>query len=255
MKYYVYSPIGRTASIRLLHYIDLREGSPILQEPAISTPTSYQSAYNSEYGVHVFKCVEVGTKIPRKEEKLDYIVADNVKQWIFTKELTDLVPDGACVHSHTCMWAKYNDWTHILSTRRDKTELPMSLEIAIRSGDWTADPDYKTNRKPFEMSTERYLFLLKRCERRERAFLKGVKKDTGKDAVKIYLEDTPKEIEEKLGIKIPEQVINDREIRISSLRPNEFILNYEELKEVYNDFIENKEYHMNIWSGIHEDDF
>ena len=30
------------------------------------------------------------------------------------------------------------------------------------------------------------------------AFLKGVKKDTGKDAIIIYLEDTRKEIEEKL---------------------------------------------------------
>lgn len=249
MKYCIYSPIGRTGSIRLLYYINSSING-------LTIPKSYESHHDN--GAHFFKIKEPHSQIVEKEEKLDYTLVDNVKHWIFPKELSDLVPDNVAMHSHTCMWAKDNDWTHILSTRKDKIELPMSFEIAIASGDWTADPDLKINTKPFKIPVDRYLFLLKRCERRERAFLKGVKKDTGKDAITIYLEDTPKEIEEKLGINIPEKIINEREQRISSLRPKEYILNYDELKEVYNDFIENKEFHMKnmqIWSGIHEDDF
>ena len=240
MKYYVYSPLGRTGSIRVLHYINSRDR-------ALAISKSFHSHHDEKYGAHVFRIKKSQSEIVEKEEKLDYTVVDNLKHWIFPKELSDLVPDSVAMHSHTCMWAKDNDWTHILTTRKDKTELAMSLMIADRSGDWLAIPnDKKSDIKPFKLDTRHYLFCLKLCEGREQAFLKGVKKDTGKDPIIIYLEDTRKEIEEKLGMKIAEKSFMEREKHISSRRPKDYILNYDELKEVYDDFIENKEYYMSI---------
>lgn len=247
MKYYVYSPLGRTGSIRLLYYINSSLNGVLALDRALAISKSFQSHHDDKYGAHVFRIKDSHSEIVEKEEKLDYTVVDNVKHWIFPKELSDLVPDSLAMHSHTCMWVKDNDWTHILTTRRDKTELPMSLVIAVSSGDWKADPDdKKSDIKPFELHATGYLDMLKQCEARERAFLKGVKKDTGKDAIIIYLEDTRKEIEEKLGMKISEKSFMEREKHISSRRPKDYILNYDELKEVYDDFIENKEYYMSI---------
>ena len=239
--------MGRTGSIRLLHYINGSINRVFALDRALAISKSFNSHHDDKYGAHVFRIKDPHSEIVEKEEKLDYTVVDNVKHWIFPKELSDLVPDSVAMHSHTCMWVKDNDWTHILTTRKDKTELAMSLMIADRSGDWLAVPDdKKSDIKPFKLSTIQYFGMLKQCEGREQAFLKGVKKDTGKDPIIIYLEDTRKEIEEKLGMKIAEKSFMEREKHISSRRPKDYILNYDELKEVYDDFIENKEYYMSI---------
>jgi hypothetical protein len=244
MKYNIYSPNGRTGSIRLMSYINGREG---FVKDDLHGYDLYHSSYNTIHRDHIFKHAKIknGIETLIREKKLEFSIVDNILIYIFPKELRELVCDGMAIHSHTCMWTEDCDWTNILSSRRDKTELPMSLAIAVKSGDWSGDPNYKGEITPFILSECYYLSILKYCEGRERAFIKGVKRDTGKEAIIIYLEDTPEEIEEKLGIKIPKHIVSDRNSNKSKFRAKDYIINYDELKVIYNDFINNKEYHMN----------
>jgi hypothetical protein len=178
---------------------------------------------------------------------------------VFPREYEN-VPEGFVMHSHTCMWPVSENWTNILSSRKNKIEMPMSLAIACISGYWHAKNEQDRppmtywwmgenkdpTDAPFAIDRNWYLLQLKHCEAREQTFLNGVKENTGKEAVIVYQEDTLEEIKAKLGPLHPHCASLEKHKKLSTRRPKDYILNYDELKEVYDDFIENKEYHMSI---------
>ena len=272
MKYLLYAPKGRCGSVSLsimsLHALYLKK----------SNRDTYTHNYHAGFadasdGVQVIEHLgdEIICRIPLLERepvnivemrerydktKSDALVLEHAP-YIFTKEQQDSIPDNTVMHSHACFTASEDDWKNILVSRKNKLELTMSQLIAMKSGVWqnlegekiqkfprdieylnTPDAD-----EPFVFPKFAYLESLKQLEAAESAFIKSVRKNTGKDPIIIYLEDTLEEKSRKIGLDL---AVTEHIPGISVRRPKDYILNYDELKEVYDDFIENKEYHMSI---------
>jgi hypothetical protein len=264
MKYLLYSPKGRCGSVSLsimaLHALYLKKSNP-------DTHThNYHAGFAEESdSLQVIEHLgdEIICRIPSLEREPVNILDmrkrnDNAKSdalvlehapYIFTKEQQDNIPDNTVMHSHGCFSASEDDWKNILVSRKNKLELTMSQLIAMTSGVWQNLEGEKirklTNGKdqPFVFSSFAYLESLKQLEAAESSFIKNARKNTGKDPIIIYLEDTLQEKSRKIGLDL---AISQHIPGISVRRPKDYILNYDELKEVYDDFIENKEYHMSI---------
>jgi hypothetical protein len=272
MKYLLYAPKGRCGSVSLsimaLHTLYLKK----------SNPDTYTHNYHAGFvdksdGVQVIEHVNdeeicripllerepvniVGMRETYDKTKSDALVLEHAP-YIFTKEQQDSIPDNTVMHSHGCFSASEDDWKNILVSRKNKLELTMSQLIAMKSGVWQnlegekiqkfpKDLEYlnaSNTDEPFVFPKYSYLESLKQLEAAESAFIKNVRKTTGKDPIIIYLEDTLEEKSRKIGLDL---VITKHVPGISVRRPKDYILNYDELKEVYDDFIENKEYHMSI---------
>lgn len=272
MKYLLYSPKGRCGSVSLsimaLHALYLKN----------SNPHTYTHNYHAGFvdesgGVQVIENLndERICRIPSLERepvnivemrerydktKSDALVLEHAP-YIFTKEQQDSIPDNTVMHSHGCFSASEDDWKNILVSRKNKLEITMSQLIAMKSGVWQnlegekiqkfpRGLDYlnaKDTDEPFVFPKYSYLESLRQLEAAESAFIKNVRKNTGKDPIIIYLEDTLEEKSRKIGLDL---AVTKHTPGISVRRPKDYILNYDELKEVYDDFIENKEYHMSI---------
>jgi hypothetical protein len=177
--------------------------------------------------------------------------------FIFTKEQQNSIPDHTVMHSHGCFSASENGWKNILVSRKNKLEITMSQMIAMKSGVWQNMKGEKIQKftkglaalntnnidEPFVFPEFAYLESLKQLEAAELAFIKSVRKSTGKDPIIIYLEDSLEEKSRKIRLDL---TVTESTPGISVRRPEDYILNYDELKEVYDHFIENKEYHMSI---------
>jgi hypothetical protein len=267
MKYLLYSPKGRCGSVSL----------SLMMLDALYQNKCTTHNYHASFEDGAMKMIEAVYKDEEKirnhiitlERELVKIVDTRTDEsgeaslvlehspYIFTKDQQDAVPDHTVIHSHGCFSASGDDWKNILVSRKNKLELTMSQLIAMKSGVWqnlegdkikkfkkdieylnTPDTD-----EPFVFPKYSYLESLKQLEAAESAFIKNARKNTGKDPIIIYLEDTLEEKSRKIGLDL---AISQKIPGISVRRPKDYILNYDELKEVYDDFIENKEYHMSI---------
>jgi hypothetical protein len=259
MKYYIYSPIGRTGSTRLVYLL-----GPNRPRPADLELNTHYDGVSKRY------IVNQTAKFSDKDNTITFLerypwgdifdgnkVLEHVPV-IFPKKY-EHIPNGCVIHSHTCMWPTSENWVIILSSRKNKTEMPMSLAIAAVTGYWHAkdEPDrppglstelsyFNSKDEPFTLRSDWYYLQLKQYEARERAFLKGVKENTGKEAVIVYQEDTVEEIDAKIGPLHPSSNLINNGLKLSARRPKDFIINYEELKEIHDDFEKNKKYHMSI---------
>ena len=272
MKYLLYSPKGRCGSVAL----------SIMALHALYLKSSNRDTYTHNYHAGFFDesdSVQVienlkGEKICRipllerepvnivemreryDKTKSDALVLEHAP-YIFTKEQQDSIPDNTVMHSHGCFSASEDDWKNILVSRKNKLEITMSQLIAMKSGVWQnidgekiqkfpRGLDYlnaKDTDEPFVFPEYSYLESLKQLEAAESAFIKNTRKTTGNDPIIIYLEDTLEEKSRKIGLDL---AVTKHVPGISVRRPKDYILNYDKLKEVYDDFLENKEYHMSI---------
>lgn len=253
MKYYIYSPLGRTGSTRLVYLL-----GPNRPRPATLELNTHYDGASKRYAMYQSKTFSdkdntITTFLERypRSDIFDGKVLEHTPV-IFPKKYEN-IPNGCIVHSHTCMWPTSENWVYILSSRKNKTEMPMSLAIAAATGYWNAkdEPDmdpmmFGGKDEPFTLRSDWYYKQLKQCEARELAFIKGVKENTGKEAVIVYQEDTVEEIDAKIGPLHPSSNLINNKLKLSARRPKDYILNYEELKEIHDDFEKNKEYHMSI---------
>lgn len=273
MKYLLYSPKGRcgsvTLSIMALHALYLKKSNRDTY-----THNFHAGFVDESDSVEVIEHLDGSSKIchiPSLERepvnivgmresydktKSDALVLEHAP-YIFTKEQQDIIPDNTVMHSHGCFSASEGDWKNILVSRKNKLEITMSQLIAMKSGVWQNVEGEKIQKfkkeieylntpdtdEPFVFPKYSYLESLKQLEAAESAFIKNARKNTGKDPIIIYLEDTLEEKSRKIGLDL---VVTKHTPGISVRRPKDYILNYDELKEVYDDFIENKEYHMSI---------
>ena len=254
MKYNIYSPLGRTGSVRLQriiafnfvhsqadHYFET--GEVFHQALHLSeTPSEILIKTQREpYSKIELPIIENGefTKLSTG----DYIASSN--SYSFPESFYEIKCEDILLHSHLCTWAVKEDWTNVLSTRKNKSELPMSLKISARTGIWSGgnnidDPHYNENKfytdRPFHMPVEEYINNLHMLHLKEQMFLEGVKRDTGKDAIITYLEESYDEIEVKFDIKIPEDFRNELNTYKSKKRPKDYIINYDELIDAYNHY-------------------
>lgn len=252
MKYNVYSPLGRTGSIRLCR---------LLYTYNANTPNFPFSFHENELppgkdlhistldnGIHHYT---IAGEQPFKEISLVEITStdngDEENSYVFPELFYDIANKLQVVHSHVCTWAVGDDWTNVLSTRKNKMELPMSLNIAIRSGSWAAGEsgkidDIRRNENtfysdhPFNLPVMQYIDHLDTLHRREQTFLEGVKRDTGRDATITYLEESYDDLEIKFNLKIHSYWREMMQKKISKRRPKDYILNYDELVDAYNNY-------------------
>lgn len=271
MKYLLYSPKGRCGSVSLsimaLHALYLKKSerhkhihnyhaswngdqSEIMQiTENIANETICHIPSLEREPVNIVGMRELGDKtVPLVLEHSPFI---------FTKEQQNSIPDHTVIHSHGCFSASENGWKNILVSRKNKLEITMSQLIAMKSGVWQNMKREKIQKftkglaslntnnidEPFVFPKAAYLESLKQLESAELAFIKSVRKSTGKDPIIIYLEDSLEEKSRKIRLDL---TVTESTPGISVRRPKDYILNYDELKEVYDDFIENKEYYMSI---------
>ena len=251
MKYNVYSPLGRTGSIRLCR---------LLHSNAVNTPdfpfSFHENGLPPGQDLHISthgdkNYYTIADELTLKEILLVKITStdngDKENSYVFPELFYDVANKYQVVHSHTCTWAVGDDWTNVLSTRKNKMELPMSLNIAIRSGSWTAGEsgkidDVRRNENtfysdhPFNLPVMEYIFQLDMLHRKEQLFLEGVKRDTGRDATITYLEESYDELEIKFNLKIDSHWRESLKKKISKRRPKDYILNYDELVDAYNHY-------------------
>lgn len=253
MKYNVYSAIGRTGSVRLQriitynfvfsqaeHYVETGE---ILHE-MLHLSESFSKIIIKINGSPVS---EIELPIIEKSEAYkstgNFIVSNN--SYSFPESFYEIKCEDIFLHSHLCTWAVKEDWINVLSTRKNKSELPMSLKIAERTGNWSGgnnidDVHYDENKfysdRPFHIPVQEYINHLDTLHLKEQMFLEGVKRDTGKDAIITYLEDSYDEIEVKFDVNIPEYFRYELDAYKSKKRPKNLIINYNELIDAYNHY-------------------
>lgn len=253
MKYNVYSAIGRTGSVRLQRIITYNFTMSEADHYAETGEVLHQMLHLSErFSKTIIKINEepiskIELPIIEKSEVYkstgNFIVSNN--SYSFPESFYEIKCKDIFLHSHLCSWAVKEDWTNVLSTRKNKSELPMSLKIADRTGNWSGgdnidDVHYDENKfysdRPFHLPVEEYISHLDSLHLKEQMFLEGVKRDTGKDAIITYLEDSYDEIEVKFDVKIPEDFRNELNTYKSKRRPKDYIINYNELIDAYNHY-------------------
>ena len=253
MKYNVYSAIGRTGSVRLQriitynfafsqaeHYVETGE---ILHE-MLHLSESFSKIIIKINGGPVS---EIELPIIEKSEAYkstgNFIVSNN--SYSFPESFYEIKCEDIFLHSHLCTWAVKEDWINVLSTRKNKSELPMSLKIAERTGNWSGgdnidDIHYDENKfysdRPFHFPVEEYIGILGMLNLKEQMFIEGVKRDTGKHPIILCLEDSYDTIETKLNLHIEENLRKEMDTRKSKRRPKDYILNYDELIDAYNKY-------------------
>lgn len=255
MKYNIYSPLGRTGSVRLLNAINWDfsfTGKEHFAETGEWLHESHHIGETGTPGIMVQRPNSTGTLSKISLQILEKVKQQNSdKYWItnhsyvFPESFYEISKKYVSVHSHVCTWAVKDGWTNILTTRKNKSELPMSLKIAERTGFWTQndeidDPHRNENTfysdRPFHLPVEVYIGHLDTLNLKEQMFLEGVKRDTGKDAIITYLEESYDDLEIKFDIRIDAKFRKDMDNKISKRRPKDYIINYDELIDAYNKY-------------------
>lgn len=256
MKYNIYSPIGRTGSVRLLNIININFHTLGLDHFKKTREYIHQTLHLSETdtpGNIMCKIqnenfseipLEIIESVQKRNSYYLNVVSTN-HSYKFPESFYETSKECVSLHSHVCTWAANDDWTNILTTRRNKSELPMSLKIAERTGFWTAkdeidDPHRNENTfysdRPFHLPVEVYIGHLDTLNLKEQMFLEGVKRDTGKDAIITYLEESYDSLEIKFDLNITKKARKKMNNYKSKRRPKDYIINYDELIDAYNKY-------------------
>jgi len=195
MKYYVYSPNGRTGSKRVLFFL---RGFRIPHEYTII----------SEKEIH-----SNGAYITTTNEDI--------------KRRLNTSADGAVIHSHSLVLPdNLDDWTIILTQRKSKAEQIMSASIAHRlpGGFDKVDPSIKC--EPFSLDKKTVSHRLLSIKEAHKKFY-----NTVDSYVTINMEDSVEEIKEKIPLKYPDEIdkadINSK----SNHNYRDIITNYKEVFE------------------------
>ncbi|MDA8940528.1 hypothetical protein N9H34_00195 [bacterium] len=254
MKYNIYSPIGRTGSVRLvyiLNWLFSHSGEDYFKKNGGRLHAALHLSETGTPGI-VMHMINQGTlsKMPlpiiekiQKRNKYNFSVTNH--SYKFPESFYEFSKKNVSLHSHVCTWAANDDWTNILTTRKNKSELPMSLRIAERTGFWTGKDEIDDTRRtensfyserPFHFPVEEYIGNLDLLNLKEQMFIEGVKRDTGKHPIIMCLEDSYDAIETKLNLHIEENLRNELNTYKSKRRPKDYILNYDELIDAYNKY-------------------
>ena len=254
MKYNIYSPIGRTGSVRLFEIINWHFSFSSRDYFKKNGEWSYETLHLSETDTPgiVMNRIKQGSlsKMPlpileknQKQNKYNFWVTNH--SYKFPESFYEISKEYATLHSHVCTWAVNDDWKNILTTRKNKSELPMSLRIAERTGFWTAKDEIDDVRRtentfyserPFHLPVETYIGNLDVLNLKEQMFIEGVKRDTGKHPIIMCLEDSYDTIETKLNFPVTQDLRKEMDTYKSKRRPKDYILNYDELIDAYNKY-------------------
>lgn len=214
MKYYVLSPMGRTGSKRIVN------------------PLAGAIRINFDY-----------TRIFIRDDKL-FVLNPNQQDKEYTENAVNVLDECTSpivVHSHTphIMPSDSNDWQFILSARKRKIDSVLSFimsrqyieTLGIHTDDVTSEKivPFSISLKDVESYLEQYILF-------ENEYLKKVN-DLNKGVTIIYLDDDFDTVQHKLGVQFKTFSTHFDKSTISKVKPCDFITNYTELVEFYDNNI------------------
>lgn len=195
MKYYVYSPCGRTGSKRVLSFLR-----------SFKTPHEYTIMSETETNNK-----GVSTTTTKKD----------IKQRLNTSV------DGTVIHSHSLVLPdNLDDWTIILTKRKSKAEQIMSGQIACRlpGGFGVVDPSITC--EPFSIDKNTVTLFLSSIKTKYQEFY-----ETVDSYVLINMEDSVEEIGKKIPLRYTEEITNADTKSKSNHHYKDIIINYKEVFE------------------------
>jgi hypothetical protein len=214
MKYYIYSPIGRTASKRIFDPLSISIQEDVEDSARMSIPQSTDG-----------RCV----LMRGGQDNINYTGQSGI-------DILDSWENSIAVHSHNtdCMPSSASGWKFFLSARKRKCETVLSKLIVLKSG--VAHPAKSSNRRddfaPFTVSVDEFDAMMQDCIDGETAFFAKVN-GLGVDPTIIYLEDTFAEIQQKLGHTFKSDADVHDTNTISNFTAEDYITNYQELRDRY----------------------
>lgn len=225
MKYYVCSPMGRSGSKRIVNSIWTEfETKQKMYIPPMQSELS-PSGDGFEHIEDFLDGFRIVTKVTTATEE--------TKKYSFDEAiaLMDSWPTPIVCHSHNpnILPTNGNDWTFILSTRRKKIDIALSIVMAKETKSYDPLQPIDSSFKPFTANIEEVETLLKYTNILENIFIENVKKLTDDTPKIIFVEDSWTTLEEKIGIQLNHK--EHDKATISTHRADKYIINYQEIIE------------------------
>ena len=183
------------------------------------------------------------TRIFIRDDKL-FVLNPNQQDKEYTENAVNVLDEWKnpiVVHSHTphIMPSDSNDWQFILSARKRKIDSVLSFimsrhyveTLGIHTDDVTSEKivPFSISLKEVESYLEQYILF-------ENEYLKKVN-DLNKGVTIIYLDDDFDTVQHKLGVQFKTFSTHFDKSTISKVKPCDFITNYTELVEFYDNNI------------------
>lgn len=183
------------------------------------------------------------TRIFIRDDKL-FVLNPNQQDKEYTENAVNVLDECTSpivVHSHTphIMPSDSNDWQFILSARKRKIDSVLSFimsrqyieTLGIHTDDVTSEKivPFSISLKDVESYLEQYILF-------ENEYLKKVN-DLNKGVTIIYLDDDFDTVQHKLGVQFKTFSTHFDKSTISKVKPCDFITNYTELVEFYDNNI------------------
>lgn len=211
MKYYIYSPIGRTGSKRIFN--------PLADTIAAEVGDSSRFTIHGDNA----RCTLLKWNQPNTEHDISIL-----ETW----------QNSVAVHSHNCecMPRVSSGWKFILSSRKRKIDAVLSKLVAKQSD--IHHPTMTKNKReplyPFEVSQLEVSVLLEKYIAGESAFVEKVK-SLGAIPIVIYMEDSFDTVQEKLGISFKDDAGVHDTNTISNLKAVDYVTNYDAIQAMYDE--------------------
>lgn len=224
-RYFIYSPLGRTGSQRIQGLLGDAFSKRKVNQIHSHLPAISNIKLNATNSL----------VIQNDKDYSNMTVEDFQTRGYITSPI-------ATVHAHTPLYPAFPDWHFILSTRKDKSEQPMSHAISVAANAWTPFQENESKEiSPFGLDVDDYIMKLDTIIALEREYVLKCWQERAKITV-LFMEDTVECIERKLNITISENRIEKSDTAtISKRRPEHYIINYEHLKyTVYPEYMREK---------------
>lgn len=210
MKYFIYSPIGRTGSKRIF--------DPIAQtcHNEVDDNTKYSLTYGGLWKMGNGETVKI---------EGDAIVP----------ELNN-TGDPIAVHSHNdiILPTDAEPWTFILAARKRKIDAVLSRLLTNNNGSAHPRLPVREGFEAFEADLEEVDSLIEYYIEKENEFVNSVR-ELGKEPVIVYMEDDFATLQEKVGVQFNERLnVHDTHTK-SIYKAVDYITNYETIQENYDE--------------------
>ena len=221
MKYYIFSPLGRTGSKRIFDPLALKLNEEAEDSARFSIPKSTDDRC----------CLLRGN-----QENVNYIGADGI-------DILDTWSAPIATHSHNsdCMPTSNDDWKFFLSARRRKIDCVLSVLVARESHvlhPAAKDTRLKEGFGPFEADMDLVSSLMEDYIAEENAYVEKVKA-LGSEPIVIYMEDSFATVQEKLGISFKDDADVHDTFTISKLKAVDYVTNYDAIQSMYDENLTN----------------
>jgi hypothetical protein len=214
MKYYIYSPVGRTASKRIFE--------------SLASTISIQNEDTSRFSIGADGTTYL---LKAEQEAVTYEKSSAISvlsNW----------ENSVAVHSHNFeVLPSDSDWTFVLSARKRKIDTVLSRLLALESHSVHPSIPTKPGFSSFEISSDKVEALIEECIEKENAFVDAVRA-LGKEPIVVYLEDSYQAIQDKINFDFDSSVHGQNTFTISKLKAADYVTNYNELQSNYDTKVE-----------------